>query len=141
MQLSVTTNAILKPSLTLSESLTLFCHSCIPMTGAAPAPRRPGHGGAGHGITGPRRTPGCAGQLCSPGHLTMRTDGQFMEVMFFPAGAAVGEILPQRVFTAGKGQFGPRHIRFVVQGDLQALRSRREFRLEHLGAKHDMDLV
>src|SRR5579864_5894796 len=42
---------------------------------------------------------------------------QFGEMMVLAARAAVSEVLPQGIFTAGKRQFSPGDLRFFEQGD------------------------
>src|SRR5277367_1698928 len=59
---------------------------------------------------------------------------QFGEMMIFSSRAAIGEVLTQCVFAARECQFRPRNLRFVVQGNFQALHAGRKFRLEKLGA-------
>src|ERR1700704_6973287 len=87
MQLSVTTNAMTYPSLTL-----LMVNAILPQ---------------------PRNPPAAAASPCDPSN--GGSAFQFREVMLFAARGAVGEVLPQGIYAAGKRQFGPRNVRFLIQ--------------------------
>jgi protein-disulfide isomerase len=66
---------------------------------------------------------------------------ELREVMVLAAERAVGEIAPQREFAARERQFLPGNVRFVVQRDLEALRTRGEFGPQHFGPKHHVHLA
>src|SRR6266404_1668136 len=67
--------------------------------------------------------------------------GQLDEMMTLASGGAILEVFAQSELAAWKRQVVPWDLGLCVQADLQALRSRREFRLQQFGPKHHVHLV